>query len=110
MCAVPGFFVFSLDQQPVLALAVAAHADEIPSAFQTLAMKCERKMPFLQSGVRIFGGLPGSLIPQHDRAAAVLALGDGPFEGAIGKRMILRPHRQPFIGGTQAGTFRDRPT
>jgi hypothetical protein len=43
-------------------------------------------------------GRPVAAIPQHHRAAAVLALGDGALEVAIVERMILDLHGQAAIG------------
>ena len=94
-----------LDQQPVLALFVPAHADEIPAAFQPLAVQFEGEMALLQSGVRIAFRLPGASVPEHHRPAAIFAFRDRALEGAIGQGMILGPHRQPLVGRIEAGPF-----
>src|SRR6202042_908024 len=73
--------VVLLDEQPVifafLAEAVALHADERPVAVQLLSVEDEFELALAQALVHILNGLPGALIPNHDRAAAVLAFGDG---------------------------------
>ena len=53
---------------------------------------------------------PCPAIPQHDCAAAILALGNGAFERAITDRMVLCAHRQPFVVGVKAWPSSYRPT
>jgi len=47
----------------------------------------------------------GPSIPQHDGAAAVLALGDGPLERVVLDGVILHLHRQPLDRRIEAGTL-----
>ena len=68
-------------------------------------MEFEREMALFQSGVRIAFRLPGAPVPEHHRAAAILAFRDCPLEGAVSQGMILGPHRQPLVGRVEAGTF-----
>src|SRR5690606_31802992 len=77
-----------LDHQPVLALLAVpgAHAHQRPLALEPLSGEPEDDLAFLEPLVEVADGFPGAAIPQHDRAAAILALGDGAFEAAIGER------------------------
>ena len=57
------------------------------------------KSPFasaLFGGLRSLG-LPIAAVPQHDRSAAILTLGDRPLEVAIIERMVLDLDRQPLV-------------
>jgi len=45
--------------------------------------------------------LPGASIPKHDRAAAVFALGNGPFKGAIIEGMVLDMHGKTLVFGIE---------
>src|SRR5262249_32931701 len=67
------------------------------------------EMALLQSPVRILLRPPGAPIPDQDRAAAILALGDGAFEAVVFDRVILDLHRQPFFAWNEAGPARHRP-
>ena len=105
---VAGFSVLGFDQQPVLFLVVRVHAHQVPAAFQALAMQGERRWPFLERrGGRLW--LPGSAIPQHDGAAAILTLGDRSFEFSVCKWMVFGVDCQAFICRIEARTFRNRP-
>ena len=53
--------------------------------------------------------LPGAAIPQHHRAAAILALRNRALERAVVERMILDMHRQPLVGGIEAWPLRAGP-
>src|SRR5512146_1857446 len=68
-------------------------------------------MAFLDRLARVLAriGYPAPDIPQHHRAAAVFALGDGAFECAVVERVILGPHRQAVLAGVEARAFRHRP-
>ena len=65
-----------LDQQPVVALFARppVHAHQMPAALQLLAVECEVEVALWQALVRIVFRLPGAAVPDHHRAAAVLAL------------------------------------
>ncbi len=96
--------VVVLDQEPVVALlALAAlHAHQHPRALQPLAVQGELQValaPAWRSRVAL--GLPVAAIPQHHRAAAVLALGDRPFEVAVVQRVVLDLHGEALVGGVQ---------
>ena len=101
--------ILRLDQEPVLLLLVAMHADEIPIAFQAVAMQSKREVAFFQPRARIALRFPGTLIPEHDGAAAILALRYRALKTAVGKRMILGPDSQAFVGGIETGSLRDGP-
>ena len=54
-------------------------------------------------------GRPEAAVPQHDRAAAVLALGDRAFEVAVVERVVLDLDRQPLVGGVERRALGHRP-
>ena len=103
-----------LDQQPVLALAagaVALHADQHPSAAQTLALQDELEFAGLQRLLGIDSRLrrPVAPVPQHDRTAAILPLGDGSLEIAVVQRMVLGGHGETLVGRIARGPAGDGP-
>src|SRR5437762_10325398 len=53
--------------------------------------------------------MPSPAVPDHHRAAAILALRDGTLEVVVFDRMILDLHRQPLLAGDQAWSARDGP-
>ena len=59
--------------------------------------------------MRIAHRLPGALVPQHHRAAAVLALGDRALELAVVERMVLDVHGEALVGRIGRGPLGDRP-
>jgi hypothetical protein len=97
-----GGVVLGLDQQPVLArlAALAAHSDQMPAARQFLAPQLELQLAL---GVIAVHGNPCAAIPDDHRPRAVIALGDGAFEGAVIQRMILDMHGQAFSPATRLG-------
>ncbi len=103
-----------LDEQPVvlafLAEAVALHADERPVAVQLLPVEDEFELPLAQAFVDIGHRLPGSLIPHHHGAAAVLAFGDGSLEAAVFDGVVFDLNGEALVGDDVAGAFRDSPT
>ena len=73
-----GIFVFAFDEQPVLAFAIArpsAEAHKAPAPLEPLAMQDEGQVAAREIARGVAERLPGALIPKHDRAAAILALG-----------------------------------
>jgi hypothetical protein len=90
-----GLVVALLDEKPVLALLLATrpHADQRPGTAHSLAVEPEGQLALLQGFVRIADRLPGAAIPEHDGAAAIFPLRDGPLEIAVLERVILRAHR-----------------
>ena len=103
-----GELVAVLDQQPVGALAAVAivlHPHQHPAAMQPLALEDEFEVAL---GERFLGrappfGLPVAAVPELDRAAAILALGDGAFEIAIVERMVFDLDRQALVVGIERG-------
>src|SRR5258705_9337509 len=51
------------------------------------------------------GRLEGSVIPNHDRAAAVLALGDCAFEMDVRDGVVFNLHRQPLFAFEEGNSF-----
>ena len=107
----PCRLVVGLEQQPVLVLLARLwlHAHEMPLAFQLLAGQVELEMALLVAERGIEIGRPRALVPDHHRAAAVLAFGNDAFEAAIVERMVLGRDGQPLLAGDQARPFRHRP-
>ena len=69
------------------------------------------KSPFASacSGVLVPVRLPITAVPQHDRAAAILTLGNRPFEVAVIERMIFDLDRKPLVMGIERRPFGDSP-
>lgn len=103
-----------LDQQPIgalAALAIVAHAHKHEAAVQALAFEGELEVAL---GKRLFRALlslrlPIAAIPQHDRAAAILAFRNRAFEVAIIERMILDLDGQALVVRIERWTFGDSP-
>src|SRR2546421_9471200 len=81
----------------------------MPGAVELLALEREGEMTLVESLVRIAFGRPGSAIPDHHSAAAVLALRDRTFELVVLDRMVLDLDREPFLARHQARSACDRP-
>jgi hypothetical protein len=95
--------VLVLDQQPVVALAalaVVAHAHQNPAALQLAAGERELEIALAQRRIDVAVALrrPEPAVPEHDGAAAVLALGDRAFEVAIVERVVLDLDGQALVG------------
>ena len=61
-----------------------------------------------EAGVDVgVGGLrlPGAVVPEHDGAAAVLALGDDALEAAVFHGVVFDLDGQALVGGDVAGAF-----
>ena len=81
------------------------------SAMQSLALEGELEIALRQrllGGLRSLG-LPIAAVPQHDRAAAILTLGDRPFEVAIIERMIFDLDRKPLVMRVERRPFGHSP-
>ena len=101
-----------LDQQPIrlgFCRRPAAHAHQNPFAVQFLAVKNEFEVALGQALVRVTLRFPGAFIPQHYRAAAILAFGDGAFESPILHGVIFHLDRQPLVAGHVTWAFGHRP-
>ena len=92
-----------LDQEPgVLRLAgrVALQAHDHPGPVHPLAFHDELQLALGEGLADVLEALlrrPVAAVPQHHRAATVLALGDRAFEVAVVERVILDLDRQPTI-------------
>src|ERR1700757_4661947 len=106
-----GEFVVALDQEPVIALLarLAVHPHEVPAPVQLLAVKLELEMALLQAPVRISDRRPRAIVPDDDRAAAILALGDRALKISIFEGMILDRDRKAFFARIEARAAGDRP-
>ena len=54
-------------------------------------------------------GRPEAAVPEHDGAAAILALGDGAFEVAVIERVIFGLDGKPLVAGVERGALGHRP-
>src|ERR1019366_6238865 len=76
---------------------------------ELLAFERERQMAFGVAFVRVASRLPTAAIPDHDRAATVLTLGDRALERVVFDRMILDMDGQPLLTRHQARSAGDGP-
>src|SRR6185503_5765349 len=67
------------------------------------------QLALLQPRLGIADRLPAAVVPQHHRAAAILALGDRALEIAITDGVILDFDRQSLVVRVEAGPLGDRP-
>ncbi len=107
-----GFFVFFFYQEPVLFVIVAGaavHSDEGPATAEFLAAELELEFAGAEAYGGVADGLPCAAVPEEDGAAAVLAFGDGAFEGAVGDGVVFDLHGEDFLGGIEAGALGDGP-
>jgi hypothetical protein len=107
-----GFGIVELAEQPVLGflLAPRLEADQQPLALHPLAIQDEVEVALIDVLGRFAGDRrPGAIVPQHHRAAAIFALGDGPLEIGVGQRMVFGAHRQPLLVRVDARPARDGP-
>jgi hypothetical protein len=65
-------------------------------------MEIEGQIAPLEIALRIAEGLPCAFVPKHYSAAAVLALWNGAFKGAIIERVIFNMDRKAFVCGVEA--------
>ena len=106
-----GELVAALDQKPrLLPLAgPRVHAHQMPMAVKLVAVQLEVEMALLHGLVRVFVRRPGALVPDHHRAAAILALGDDALELVVFDRMIFDVDGEPLVAGHEARPARHRP-
>src|SRR5262249_52916922 len=83
--------VVRLDQQPrILALAFPlAHPHQVPAAVQLFAVEAKVEPAGAVAFERIAFRMPAAAVPDHHRAAAILALRDGALERVVLDRMVL---------------------
>ena len=101
-----------LDQEPqILALVAppAAHAHEHPLALEPLAVQAELEVALGIALVRVGQRLPAPGVPEHHRAAAILALRDRPLEVAIVEGVVLDMNGEPALAGVEARALRHGP-
>src|SRR5581483_11286485 len=98
------FLVLTLDEEPIVVAVVAAgaHAHQMPAAVKLLAVEIENEVTFGVALVRIAFGKPAALIPDHDRAAAVFALGDRALEAVVFDRVVLDVDGEALFVGFEA--------
>ena len=103
--------VVFFDEQPVgfaLGGGFAAHTDQRPLAVHLGAVKNELEAPVAETGVDIGVALlwfPGSLVPKHDSASAVLASGDDALEAAVFHGVVFHLDGEALVGDDVAWTL-----
>src|SRR5262249_18200226 len=103
--------VVRLDQQPgVLAFTGAPmQAHQIPAPVQLLAVEPKRETAFAIARLRVAFRIPAAAVPDHHRAAAILALRDRALEGVVFDRVILDVNREPLLAWHEARAAGYRP-
>ena len=106
--------VMVLDQQPIGALATVAvvtHPNEHEASVQPLAVQHELEVALLHRLFRRLAALrlPVAPIPEHDRAATILALRDRAFEITIVERVVLDLDREPLVARIERRPLGYRP-
>src|SRR5215475_2201807 len=81
----------------------------MPSAVELLSLEPERQMPLRQALVRIVLWVPASAVPDHHRAAAILALRDCAFELVVLDGVVFHLYGEPLLARHQARAARYRP-
>src|SRR2546423_1802946 len=102
----------AFDQKPVgalAALAVTAEAYEHPCTLQFLAHKREFEFAFAQARCWVAIRGPEAAVPEHDGAAAILALRDGALEVPVIERVILGLYGEALVAGVKRWALGDRP-
>jgi hypothetical protein len=82
------------------------HAHKVPTTFQPLAMELEVEATFLAAARCVARRRPGSPVPEHHCAAAIFALRNRAFEGALGEGMILDMNGEPLVRRIEARAAR----
>ena len=95
-----------LDQQPVRPLAtltVVADPHQHEAALQPLSFKGKLEVALGESllGRPVAFRLPVAAVPEHDRAAAILAFGNRAFEVTIVQRVVFHLHGQALVLGIE---------
>src|SRR6185437_2234456 len=85
------------------------HAHEMPPAVQFGPLQREIEMPLVIPPVRIAVGNPFAAVPDHDRAADVLALRDRALEFVVFDGVILDVNGEAVLAEHETGTFGHRP-
>ena len=73
-------------------------------------MQAKLQAPLPVARSRVADRLPSAPVPEHDRAAAVLPLGDDTFEASVLDRVVLDVHREPLGRRVHTGTLGNGPT
>src|SRR4029077_6910990 len=73
----------------------------MPAAAQLFALERKVEMAFAITLVRIAVRNPMAAVPDHDGAAAVLSLRNGPFESVVFDGVILGVHGKALLSGNE---------
>ena len=106
------FLVLALDEQPIVVTVPVAgtHSHQMPAAVQLLAVEIENEVALGVALVRIAFRDPTPAIPDHDGAAAILALRDRAFECVVFDRMVLDVDGKSLFVGIEARAAGHGPT
>ena len=86
-----------------------AHAHKVPAAAQLFALEREIEMALGIALMRIALGHPAAAIPDHHRAAAVLALRNGALECIVFDGVVLDMDGEALFAGVEARPPGHRP-
>src|SRR5207253_2825018 len=93
------------DDQPVLLLAGELRWNQRPGPVELVAAQ-----PYGQTAVLLlFYQLVGAVVPDLDRAGAILAFRDLPLEGGVVQRMVLDVDGEVLRAGLERHALRHRP-
>ena len=112
-CALEVVVLF--DKEPVrftLVGRLATHANEGPFALQLFAVQDELERAGTQCLIYIAADwlrLPSTLVPNHDSAAAILALGYDALEPAVFHGVVFHLDGEPLVRHDITGALGDRP-
>ena len=103
--------VIGLEQQPLLLLIArpAFGADQVPAPVELLAIEVEREVALGVTLRRIAFRAPEAAVPDHDRAAAVLAFGDDPLEISVIDGVVLDVDGEALFAGVETWPLGYRP-
>ena len=103
--------VLLLDEEPVVSVLarLGLQPHEHPGALEAPAVQHELQLAVAQARLDVAERFPEPLVPEHHRAAAVLALRNGSLEVAVLQRMVLHVHGQPLVARVVRGPLGHRP-
>src|SRR5262245_23685645 len=81
----------------------------MPATVEFLALQRECQVALGQTAVGVAFSQPMATIPDHDRAAPILTLRNGPFEFVVGDRVIFDLDSQAFFSRYQTRPARHCP-
>ena len=104
-------FILGFEEEPLLLLIAPPWlgADEVPTAVKFFAIEFEGKVALGVPFCRVAFWAPEPTVPNHDRAAAIFAFRNEPFEIAVIDGVILDMDGKALDMRIEARPFRDSP-